>query len=101
MLHIITVVSISDKDDFMRSYARFARNINIIFLVLANLGLVLGIALSLIYKQKSTEKMRMLDNLRHTHRSQYTVAVVISMIMTVCWFILLLLPYYTIKIHYM
>ena len=101
MLHIITVLSISDKLDFMRSYARFARNINIIFLVLANLGLVLGIALSLIYKQKSQEKMRTLDNSRAEHRAQYTVAVVISVIMTVCWVILLILPMYTIKIHYM
>ena len=44
--------------------------------------------------------MRMLDNDRHSYRSQYTVALVISIILAICWVMLLALPYFTIQIHY-
>lgn len=100
MLHIIILISISDVANFIEFYAKFARNVNIIFLVLANLALILGLAMSFVYKQKTVEKMRMLDNERHSYRSQYNVAIVISVILFFCWVILFGLPYYTIQIHY-
>lgn len=50
MLHIITVMSVQDALEFVKFYAKFARNINILFLVLANLALILGIAMVLIYR---------------------------------------------------
>ena len=54
----------------------------------------------LVYKQKSQEKMMMLDNERARFRSQYTVAIVISLILFVSLIILFILPYFTIQIHY-
>ena len=45
--------------------------------------------------------MYQLDNERHAFRSQYTVAIVISLILSLGWLILFALPYYTIKLHYM
>lgn len=65
MLHIITVLSVEDAVELVRFYAKFARNINIIFLMLANLSLILCLAMVLIYRQKSQEKMRLLHNDRH------------------------------------
>lgn len=100
MLHIFILLSITDVAGFLEFYAKFARVINLIFLVLANLALILGITMSMVYKQKSQEKMRILDNDRHSHRSQYTVAVVISVILFVCWALLFAMPFYTIQIHY-
>lgn len=50
MLHVIILFSISDTLEFIEFYAKFARPVNVIFLVLANLGLILGLALSLIYR---------------------------------------------------
>lgn len=50
MLHIITVMSVQNLREFIKFYAKFARNINIIFLVLANLAMILGIAMVLIYR---------------------------------------------------
>lgn len=96
MLHIIILISISDRLKFIEFYAKFARNVNIIFLILSNLALILGLTMSMVYRQKTIEKMRMLDNDRHQYRSQYTVAIVISVILFFCWAILLALPYYTI-----
>ena len=85
MLHIVTVLAAPTLLDFVKFYARFARNINIIFLVLSNMALILGLTMSLIYRQKSQEKMRNLDNERHSYRSQYTVAIVITLILGLCW----------------
>ena len=42
----------------------------------------------------------MLDNERARFRSQYTVAIVISLILFVSLIILFILPYFTIQIHY-
>ena len=42
----------------------------------------------------------MLDNERVKFRSQYTVAIVISLILFVSLIILFILPYFTIQIHY-
>ena len=42
-----------------------------------------------------------MDNERHSFRSQYTVAMVITFILAIGWMILFALPYYTIKLHYM
>jgi len=100
MLHIIILISISDVTQFLSFYAKFARNVNIIFLILVNLALILGIAMSMIYRLKAQEKMRSLDNERHSFRSQYTIAIVISIILSVCWVMFFFLPYWTIWIHY-
>lgn len=100
MLHIIILISITDSVKFIDFYAKFARNVNIIFLILANLALILGLTMSMVYRQKSKEKMHQLDNERHSYRSQYTVAIVISLILFVGWVILFALPYYTIQLHY-
>lgn len=65
MLHIIILGSISDEIKFLEFYAKLARNVNIIFLMLANLAFILGLTMLLVYKQKAQEKMRMLDHDRH------------------------------------
>ena len=69
MLHIIILISITDTTKFTEFYGKFARNVNIIFLILANLALILGLTMSLIYRQRSKEKMFQLDNERHAFRS--------------------------------
>ena len=50
MLHIIILISITDTANFIEFYAKFARNVNIIFLILANLALILGLTMSLVYR---------------------------------------------------
>ena len=101
MLHIIILISITDTVKFIDFYAKFARNVNIIFLILANLALILGLTMSLVYRQKSKEKMFNLDNERAAFRAQYTVMIVITFILSIGWAILFALPYFTIKLHYM
>ena len=100
MLHVIVLYSISDNLEFIDFYAKFARPVNVIFLVLANLGLILGFALSLIYRQKSKVKTSWLDNERHEFRKKYIWSAVISSIIFFCWILLMTLPYYTIQLTY-
>ena len=50
MLHIIILISITDTVKFTEFYAKFARNVNIIFLILANLALILGLTMSMLYR---------------------------------------------------
>ena len=50
MLHIIILISITETVKFTEFYAKFARNVNIIFLILANLALILGLTMSFVYR---------------------------------------------------
>jgi len=50
MLHIIILGSISDESKFIEFYAKFARNVNIIFLILAYLAFILGLTMLLVYR---------------------------------------------------
>ena len=53
MLHIIILISQSEEIKFIEFYAKFARNVNIIFLMLANLAFILGLTMLFVYKQKA------------------------------------------------
>ena len=100
LLHIVTLFGAPNLLEFVKFYARFARIITVAFMILTTMALILGITMSLIYRQKSQEKMRSLDNDRHSHRSQYTIAVVISVVIGVSWMIQFIIPYYIIQVHY-
>ena len=69
MLHLIVLASIPDEDKFVEFYAKFARNVNFIFLLLCNLALILHMAMSWIYQRTSEKKVFNLDNERGTYRS--------------------------------
>lgn len=49
IMHAILIFGIFDKTKFLNIYCPFARNINLIFLIFANLVLVFCYAVTLIY----------------------------------------------------
>jgi len=100
MLHLIVLASIPDEADFIDFYAKFARNVNFIFLLLCNLALILHMAMSFIYMKTADKKIFHLDNERGAHRSQYIEAIAITVILFVSLICLYILPYFTIQIHY-
>ena len=61
LLHIV-FLSMSAGEKFNEMYGNFATSINMIFLILSNLVLFLGITLALIYKQSSWTKIKNQDN---------------------------------------
>ncbi len=49
---------------FLELYCKISTTINIVFMIFTSFGLILGLSLTLIYKQKSDEKMRNMDVFR-------------------------------------
>jgi len=50
VLHLILISYIKDQNEFIKLYAPFAMIFNLFLLILANLSMVLGVAIALIYK---------------------------------------------------
>ena len=62
LMHVIFLFSSPTKAVFIGLYQPFAMQINILFLVVAHLVLFLCVTKALIYKGKSEEKVRSLDD---------------------------------------
>ncbi len=52
----------------MQLYSKISTVINIVFMIFSSFGVILGISLTMIYKQKSDEKMRNMDIFRMEFR---------------------------------
>ena len=100
VLHIIVISYIKDQKQFVELYAPFAMIFNLFLLILANLSVVLGVAIALIYKQKSEEKIRNLDNLRHKLRLHYTITCFVSFVILIGVCALFSLPAFTNQLIY-
>ena len=64
ILNLIVILSQSDRTAFLQLFSKISTIINIVFMIFTSFCLVLGLSLTLIYKQKSDEKMRNMDEFR-------------------------------------
>lgn len=69
-------------------------------MVLTSFCFILGLSLSLIYRQKSDEKMRNMDEYRLEFRQHYIVSMIITSVVGACLVIIYILPHYTNKFYY-
>lgn len=69
LLNMIFMSYSTEREEFLNFYAKFARNINIVFLILSNMVLFLGVSLALHYDVKSSEKVKNYDSNRHSYKS--------------------------------
>lgn len=60
--------------------------------MLANFTLVFGMALNMIYKNKSDEKMRNMDPHRNEFMQHYNLGVITSLFVAISWVTLNLMP---------
>lgn len=74
----------TDKLQFLQLYSRVSVAINIVFMIFTSLALILGLALTLIFKHKSDEKMRNMDPYRLEFRQHYVVSLVITIFIAFC-----------------
>jgi hypothetical protein len=95
VLHIILISYINDQSRFVDLYSPFSMIFNLFLLILANFSMVLGVAIALIYKQKSEEKLRNLDHLRHSLRLHYTITCFVSFVILVGVCAMFALPAFT------
>lgn len=100
-MHLMVIMAPMDSTEaFMGMYSSICQSINIIFMIFTSFALILGLALSLIYKHKSDEKMRNMDPFRLEFRQHYIVSMLISILIAFCQGLLYILPHYTNKLTY-
>ena len=69
-------------------------------MIFTTIALIFGISMSLIYKDKSEEKMRNMDPYRMEFRQHYVVSVLITVLIAFCLGLLYILPNYTNKFYF-
>lgn len=100
LMHLIVLLSQNNKTLFLQLYQLISITVNAVFMIFTSFCLILGLALTLIYKQKSDEKMRNLDEFRLEFRQHYIVSSIITAFVAVCLVIIYILPMYTNKFYY-
>ena len=68
VMHLIVLMNQPEKASFISFYSLIGSVINIVFMVLTSFAFILGLSLTMIYKQKSDEKMRDMDMFRMEFR---------------------------------
>ena len=94
-MHLILMLGQKNKEEFALTYSGFSNLLCGLKQFLANVTLIFGLALTMIYKQKSEEKMRNMDPLRLEYRQQYTIGIVTSILVFIAWIGLNFMPKYT------
>jgi hypothetical protein len=65
LMHLVVIMNGSpDKLEFLNVYAPISKDITIVFMVFTSFALIFGLCLTMIYKNKSDEKMRIMDPFR-------------------------------------
>lgn len=101
LMHLIFVTAHTSTDSFVKIYGGFSNLILMMTQILANFTLVFGLTLTMIYKNKSDEKMRNMDPHRDEFMQHYNLGIVTSLMVLVAWVILNLMPIYTNKFYYL
>jgi hypothetical protein len=84
-MHLVVLMApMNTTESFMNMYSRISQSINIIFMILTSFALIVGLAMSFIYKHKSDEKMRNMDPYRLEFRQHYLVSMLITLMITFC-----------------
>jgi hypothetical protein len=61
-------------------------------MIFTSFDLIFGLTLTMIYKQKSDEKMRNMDIFRMEFREHYVVSLVTTILISLCLIMLYVLP---------
>ena len=101
LMHLILMIGQKDKEEFMITYATFSNLLCAMTQFFANVTLILGLTLTLIYKQKSDDKMRNMDPNRLEFRQQYQVSLVTTILVTIAWIGVNIMPKYTNSFYYL
>lgn len=101
VMHLVFISAIKNLAMFMSTYSEFANLICTFTQVLTNFALIFGLTLTFIFKHKSDEKMRNLDQDRLEFRQQYVLGVATQFLVFLAWIILNFMPAYTNKFYYL
>lgn len=100
IMHLMVVMSVSGTASFLQLYSPVSIEVNLVFMIFTSIALVLGLAIALVYRHKSEEKMRNMDPFRLEFRQQYLVSLLVSIMIGFSLVLLYILPFYTNKFYY-
>jgi hypothetical protein len=100
LMHMISILSQGDKSTFLQLYSKISNIVAIVFMIFASFGLIMSLALTMIFRQKSEEKMRNMDMFRMEFRQYYIVSLVVTILMSICMVLIYIMPYFTNKLYY-
>jgi len=101
LMHLVVIMNGSpDKLEFLNVYAPISKDITIVFMIFTSFALIFGLCLTMIYKNKSDEKMRIMDPFRMEFRQHYILSMLISVIIAISLGLLYIIPYYVNKFFY-
>ena len=100
VMHIIFISAQKDNKTFYTTYSEFGNLICIIYQTFANFTLIFGLALTLIYKNKSDEKYRNLTPDRFEFKEHLILGIVTEILVFCAWILLNIQPKYTNKFYY-
>lgn len=101
LMHLVVIMNGSpDKGEFLNVYSPISKDINIVFMIFTSFALIFGICLTMIYKNKSDEKMRVMDPFRMEFRQHYILSMLISIIIAVSLGLLYIIPHFVNKFYY-
>jgi len=100
VMHLILIFGIFDTAKFLEIYCRFAKNINLVFLIFANVAVILCLAITLIYQQRVADMRIVLNDKIDSFQRAYTISSIITLFLFVSWAVLFYLPNYTNMMFY-
>ena len=100
VMHLIVIFGIFDTAKFLDIYCRFAKNINLVFLIFANVAVILCLAITLIYQQRLSDMRKLLSDHADKFQRAYTISSLITMLLFVSWALLFYLPNYSNQMYY-
>jgi hypothetical protein len=100
VMHLILIFGIFDTAKFLEIYCRFAKNVNLVFLIFANIAVILCLAITLIYQQRVADMRKVLSDKVASFQRTYTISSIITLFLFLSWAVLFYLPNYTNQMFY-
>lgn len=100
LLHLIIILSV-DSNAFLSVYAPMCMVVPFIFIVLANLGLILSFSLFLLYRGECQERSKIKDTNLGLYQSRKLKAGTITFVLFICWVMITYTPAYTNQFYFM
>jgi hypothetical protein len=100
IMHMLLLAFVGHKNNFYDIYSPMSMTLNLIFLIVSNVVVIFALTQTLIYRQKSLEQARNMAEGKASLVMNYTIFIVISVLVFITLICQLTLPKYTNQIYY-
>ena len=100
LMHLIILLGVN-SDAFLSVYAPLCMIVPFLFIVLANLGVILAFSLFLLYKGEVDERSKIKDENLGLYQSRKLKAGGIAAVLFICWGLITYTPAYTNQFYFL